>query len=210
VYTSLRARGRSFAQSAAKAYEDSMETVRNETDEQIYSRYTAEHDEDDFRILLERHKDILILFLMSFVHNIDDAEELMIDTYAEAAASTRFLGKSSFKTWLFSIGKNKALMFLRKRRITLEEQTERTGGIAAPPELDLLREERNRQLFEALGTLKEEYRQILILLYFEEMSCEDAQRIMGKSRKQIYNLADRGRKALKEELERKGFDYAQY
>lgn len=59
-------------------------------------------------------------------------------------------------------------------------------------------------------SLKAEYRQILILLYFEDMSYEEIERIMGKNRKQIYNLAERGRRALREELERKGFDDTKY
>ena len=181
-----------------------------ESDELIYSRYLAEHNDDDFRILLERHKESLMLFLYSFVHNMEDAEELMLDAYAEAAAGANYFGKSSFKTWLFSIGKNMALMRLRKQRFTAGDSVEKTEETTDPPELNILREERNRQLYEALRQLKEEYRQILILLYFEDMSHEEAGRIMGKSRKQIYNLAERGRAALREQLERMGFDYAQY
>ena len=181
-----------------------------ESDELIYSRFLAEHNEEDFRVLLERHKENLMLFLYSFVHNMEDAEELMLDAYAEAAAGANYSGKSTFKTWLFSIGKNMALMRLRKQRFTAGDSVEKTEETTAPPELNILREERNRQLYEALRQLKEEYRQILILLYFEDMSHEEAGRIMGKSRKQIYNLAERGRAALREQLERMGFDYAQY
>ena len=181
-----------------------------ESDELIYGRYLAERNEEDFRILLERHRESLMLFLYSFVHNMEDAEELMLDAYAEAAAGADYSGKSTFRTWLFSIGKNMALMRLRKQRFTAEVPFEQTDAVAAPPELDILREERNRQLYGALSRLREEYRQILILLYFEDMSHEEAGRIMEKNRKQVYNLAERGRAALREQLERMGFDDAQY
>ena len=181
-----------------------------ESDELIYRRYLAEHNDDDFRVLVERYKESLMLFLFSFVHNMEDAEELMLDAYAEAAAGAGYSGRSSFKTWLFSIGKKMALMRLRKQRFTAEKPFEQTDEIAAPPELNILREERNRQLYKALSQLKQEYRQILILLYFEEMSHEEVGRIMGKNRKQIYNLAVRGRAALREQLERMRFDDAQY
>ena len=88
-----------------------------ETDEVLYSRFLAERSEDDFRILLERHKESMILFLNGYVHNMEDAEELMLDAYAQVAAGTKaFLGRSSFKTWLFSIGKKMALMHLRKEK----------------------------------------------------------------------------------------------
>ena len=181
-----------------------------ESDERIYSRYLAEHNEDDLRILLERHKESLMLFLHSFVRNMADAEELMLDAYAEAAAGADYSGKSSFKTWLFSIGKNLALTYLRKQRFTAGESIAQTDVIAAPPELNILREERNRQLYEALSHLREDYRQILILLYFEDMSHEEAGRVMGKTKRQTYHLAERGRAALKEQLERMGFENAQY
>jgi len=51
---------------------------------------------------------------------------------------------------------------------------------------------------------------VLYLIYFEEMSTEDASQVMGKTRKQIYNLTERGKKALRAELERTGFDYARH
>ena len=183
-----------------------------ESDELIYSRFLAEGNEEDFRVLLERHKESLMLFLYSIVHNMEDAEELMLDAYAEAAAGADYSGKSSFKTWLFSIGKNMAMMRLRSRRtITdIDELADVSELTADPPELDILKEERNQQLFDALRELKAEYRQVLILLYFEEMSHEEAGKVMGKTKRQTYHLAERGRSALRERLERMGFDYAQY
>ena len=42
------------------------------------------------------------------------------------------------------------------------------------------------------------------------MDADEAAHVMGKTKKQIYNLTERGRKALKEALERMDFDYAKY
>lgn len=182
-----------------------------ETDELVYNRYLTSHNENDIRILLERHKDSLVLFLMGFVHDIDDAEELMLDAFAEVAASRKFSGKSSFKTWLFSIGKNKALMSLRKKRFIFVSEDELPESASEDrPETDILKNERDRQLYKALDGLNKEYRQILLLLFFEEMTPEEAGRVMGKNRKQIYNLAERGKKALKEELEKMGYENVNY
>lgn len=184
-----------------------------ESDELIYSRFLAEEKEDDFRILLERHKESLTLFLYSIVHNMEDAEEIMLDTYAEAAAGkTAFSGRSSFKTWLFSIGKKMALAHLQKAKHLLETQelSHETDAAAPAPELQILLDEQNRQLYLALSKLNGDYRQVLTLLYFEEMSNEEICAVLGKHKKQLYNLTERARKALKEELERMEFDYAQY
>ena len=50
--------------------------------------------------------------------------------------------------------------------------------------------------------------QILTLIYFEGMSHEEAARVMGKTKRQTYHLAERGRAALRERLERMGWDDA--
>ena len=182
-----------------------------ESDEIIYDRFLEERKEEDFRILLERHKDRLVLFLNGYVHNLADAEELMLDAFAEVALGRSiFAGRSSFRTWLYSIGKKLALSHLRKtgRRMEVgEEAAEGVEGTVLAPDVTLLQEEGKKELYQALESLNSEYRQVLMLLYFEEMSHEEVARVMRKSMKQIYNLTERGKKALREVLERMGFDH---
>ena len=183
----------------------------NETDEAIYRRFLQYRSEEDMRLLFDRYRESLILFLIGYVRNADDAEELMMDAFAVAASGTAsFSGRSSFKTWLFSIARNQAGTFLRKQRRSFAAMTETRTETGNPPELTLLRQEENRQLYRALETLPEDYRHVLYLLYFERMSREEACAVMRKTKKQIYNLAERGRKALREALERMEFDDAQY
>ena len=145
----------------------------------------------------------------------------MMDAFAVAASGTSsFSGRSSFKTWLFGIARNQAKMFLRKKKgffFSLDEVDEdrfleavTVGTDPVVPELDILRQEQNKELYRALDMLPSGYRQVLYLIYFEDMDADEAALVMGKSRKQVYNLTQRGRKALKDILERKGFDYAKY
>lgn len=61
-------------------------------------------------------------------------------------------------------------------------------------------EDRKRRLSEALEQIKDEYRIAIHLVYLEEMSYDDAGKIMGRSRKQIENLVYRGKKALRDIL----------
>ena len=187
-----------------------LDRFMQETDEQVYNRYLNQRDEKDIHILFERYKESLILFINSLVHNIDDAEELMIDTFAQIVAGpTLFSERSSFKTWLFSVGRNLTLM--RLRRLSREFAIDDEDMIASEDlEFDILKNERNRQLYSALEKLKPQYREILILIYFENMTHEEAGRVMHKNRKQIYNLVQRGQKALKEQLERMGFNNEGY
>ena len=105
-----------------------------------------------------------------------------------------------------------ALAHLRKaKRLPDTRELLQDSDVFVPsPELDILRDERYRQLYQALSELNDDYRQVLTLQYFEEMTIEELCAVLGKNKKQVYNLTERARKALKEELERMGFDHAQY
>ena len=180
--------------------------MERESDELLYDRYLKKRGEEDLRVLFSRHGKKLTLFLFGFVGDMRDAEELMLDAFAAAAAGkTPFFGKSSFKTWLYAIARHKALMFLRKKKVRTVPADELP--LAGDPEADaaLLAAERNAGLYRAMERLSADYRQVLFLLYFEEMSYEEIGRVTFKSRKQLYHLAERAKAALKKELEQAGF-----
>ncbi len=88
--------------------------------ENSYRRFLVGDKEGLYEIICE-YREPLILYLNSIVQNIHIAEELAEDTFFELAArKPDFSGKSSFKTWLYSIGFNIAAKQFRKRaNITL-------------------------------------------------------------------------------------------
>ena len=189
------------------------------SDEELYGRFLKTGDPDGIEQLLERHREGLSLFIYGIVGNMEDAEDLMLDTFAVVVSRrSAFRGMSSFKTWLFGIGRNQALMFIRKNRIRTVPLYEETTVPDTPvsdlisadtPDLVMLREERYQQLYLALRQINPDYRQVLYLLYFEEMPHDRIAKVMKKNRHQIYKLANRGRDALRKQLEKMGFDSTQ-
>lgn len=178
------------------------------SDESLYYEY-LDGDDEALGQLLDRHEASLTLFIYSFVKNMDDAEELTLDTFARIVASDRkFQGRSSFKTWLFAIGRNQALQHLRKHRFPLQFSESPEDGVdEKTPDLPLLQEEKNRQLYLAMEKLNDDYRRVLILKYFQGMACGEMAKILHKSEKQVSDLLYRGKQALKRELENGGFEY---
>jgi RNA polymerase sigma-70 factor (ECF subfamily) len=61
-------------------------------------------------------------------------------------------------------------------------------------------QEQQRLVHEALAKLPQEMSAVLHLIYFEELSYEDAAKVMKKSRKQVDNLIYRGKKELRQIL----------
>ena len=150
-----------------------------------------------------------MLYINSFVKNIGVAEDLMEDTFAKLLfKKSKFKGQSSFKTYLYSIGRNIAFDYLRKNRKHITEYLENTN-IADEKELESLfiKSEYRKNVHKCLNNINEEYREVLHLIYFEDLTYNQIEKIMRKNNKQIKNLAYRARLALKNELEKEGFVY---
>ena len=174
-----------------------------------YSRFLA-GDREGLRDIICEYREGLILYLNSFVQNIHTAEDLAEDTFTELAIKKpKFSRKSSFKTWLYAIGRNISTKYLRKHTklnvVPLESQE--YFADEENIERDYLKSEQKQIVHQALRNLKLDYRQVLYLTFFEGFSNEEAAIIMKKSRKQIENLLYSAKASLKTYLERSGFEY---
>ena len=174
-------------------------------------RRVLEGDDDGIVQIIKDHKDGLMLYLNSFVQNIHLAEDLTEDTFVKLIARRpRFYGKSTFKTWLYAIARNVALDFQRKsaKLPTVSADEDMTLIV---DEADMARQylqtERKLQVHKALKQLNREYRQVLVLIFFEDFQNNQVASIMGKSKKQVENLVYRAKLSLKSELEKEGFVY---
>ena len=172
--------------------------------ESSYRRF-LNGDDRAFQEIIELHKDNLIFFINRYVRNIAVAEELAEDVFAELLIhKRRYNFKTSLKTYIFTIGRNKAVSYVRKcvrhpecAYEYIENESDRRNL-----EDEFIQKERERELHKALDKLNEDYRTVLHLIYFEEMSYANAAKVMKKNTKQIENLVYRARNTLKKELEK--------
>ena len=183
----------------------------NDNGEELYRRF-LDGDEKAFEELIGLYRESLTLYINDFVKDMYEAEELMIDVFARLDEERGFKGKSSLKTYLFAMARHLALRHVKKRgrkaQIPIEELVNKLcGGGDSSPEADYLRGERREQLRGAIQQLKPEYGEVLRLLYFENMSYEEAAGIMNKTVKQIDNLTYNAKISLKAMLEGGGFIY---
>lgn len=177
------------------------------------SSYRRFLDGDDKGIaeLVGDYKDGLILYLNTYVHNIFIAEELAEDTFFRLITKKpKYSGKSSFKSWLYAIGRNVAVDFIRHHSKLLHapmEDMERYLSDEESLERAYLKEERKIIVHKALSELTTDYRTILWLVFFEGFSNQEAAAALKKSDRQIKNLLYRAKQALKSKLEKEGFMY---
>jgi RNA polymerase sigma-70 factor (ECF subfamily) len=144
------------------------------------------------------------------VQNIHTAEDLTEDVFFELMKKRpRFSGKSTFKTWLYAIGRNLTAKYIRSHSMLQVVPLESQEYLADEEKIEcsLIHNEQKRIVHLALHSLKPEYRQVLYLNYFEGFSNMETAQIMHKSDKQIRDLIYHAKKALKAELEGRGFAY---
>jgi len=176
-----------------------------------YRRFRDNGDESGLVEIIRDYKDGLILYLTSIVGNIRTAEEIAEDTFVLLGTKKpKDKGNGSFRTWLYTIGRNLAIDYIRKyhrhSEIPIDESPELVSEEEAV-ETQYLRKEQQIILHRSMRKLPPDYQQVLWLTYFEEMSSREAADIMGKSVRSIESLLYRARKSLRSQLETEGFEY---
>ncbi|MBE6671618.1 MAG: RNA polymerase sigma factor [Ruminococcaceae bacterium] len=175
-----------------------------------YRRF-LEGDDSSFVEIIRDYKDGLILYLNGITCNIHTAEEAAEETfYKLVVKKPKYTPKASFKTWLYTIGRNTALDYMRKNSKKNDVSLYECSSFLKD-EVDLersyIKEERKIILHRALNKLKTEHRQVLWLLYFENFTSKECAGIMAKSAHSIEAIAYRAKMALKKQLESEDFVY---
>ena len=175
-----------------------------------YRRF-LDGDDNGITEIVENYKDGLILYLNVYVNNIFVAEELTEDTFFRLIIKKpKYSGKSTFKSWLYAIGRNVAVDYIRHNSKILNVSIDDVENYLIEEqnlEQSYIKEENLLIVNKALNELIPEYRNVLWLTYFEEFSNKETAIILKKTERQIKNLLYRARKALKSKLEKEGFEY---
>ncbi len=174
-----------------------------------YTRY-LNGDDSAVGELVREYSDGLVLYIFSYVRDLNTAEELCNEAFIKLVTKKpQFKRKSSFRTFLYSIGRNTALDYLRKHsrrcEVPLEDIPDIAGG--DNPELAYIVSEQNETLRRAVLRLKPEYSQALWLTYFENLSASAVSEVMRRSVRSVESLLYRAKPALRKELEKEGFEY---
>ena len=177
------------------------------------SSYRRFLDGDDAGIveIVRDYKDGLILYLNGYVGNIFIAEELAEDTFFRLITKKpRYWGKSTFRSWLYAIGRNVAVDYIRhnsKMIHTPIEDMENYLSEEQSLEQSYIKEERKIMVHKALSELATDYKAVLWLVFFEGFSNKEAAVALKKNDRQMKNLLYRAKQSLKSKLEKEGFDY---
>ena len=187
---------------------DGREDETLDNGESSYHRF-LKGDTDGLTELVDAYYDSLVLYLDTILHNIQDAEDCAEETIIVLTTKKPvFRGSSSFKTWLFSIGRNLARKRLKSERFTVSVPTNDLDGVMLSEQDvagDYLVDEEKKILYKCLQNLKPLYREIVWLKFFEEMPMKDIAKTTGKTVYSVKHMASRALDALRMEMRKKGY-----
>ena len=167
-------------------------------------RIYLEGDDEGMRRLIDEYYDSLALYLNTITGNMTCAEDATEKVFVRLAVNKpRFEGRSSFKTWLYAIGKNAARDYMRS--LAVRGAGEKRAGMYASTEDVYIDAEEKRALYRAMEQLKPDLRQVIWLCYFEEMSYEETAQIIGKSKSAVCYMLTRAKEKLRVIMEKEGY-----
>lgn len=158
--------------------------------------------------LIKAFSDCLVRYAYSLVRDVVIAEEVMEDCFAALyMKAPKLQSDEHLKRYLYRIAHNKCMDILRRRStcVFLEDVENVLGS--ADPQADVLRRHRDRTVYLCMQQLPRQYREVLVLTYFDGFGTEDICRVLGLHKKQVYNLSARAKIALKELLEKEGITH---
>jgi len=177
----------------------------------------AKHgDHCAFEMLVYRHRPKMLRTAMRFTRNTADTEDVVQVGFQKAFMHLQtFEGHSSFSTWLTSIVRNEACMFLRKRGSKVEtplvQPNAETGAALSRDFVDsspnaecrCLQQEQKEILSAAINELKPGIRRAVELRIIGELSTAEVAGIMGLSVPAVKSRVVRGRRQLETLVKRR-------
>ena len=171
----------------------------------------TEGDRNQYRILVERYQQMIFRTCMGFLHNRDDADDLVQDIFIQAyQALPEFRQQSSFSTWLYKIAVNASLNKVRKNsKSFLARYLDRFSGsdngdnpmanVADNdnPEDILIRNEHRAWVEKALDSLPPNQRIAIVLSKYDDLPQKEIAEIMDTTEGAVEALIQRAKANLR-------------
>jgi RNA polymerase sigma-70 factor (ECF subfamily) len=166
------------------------------TDKESVERCRDGHPED-FGLLVDRYQKPLFSFLAWRVGNVPLAQEAAQESFVRAFLSLKKLRKpESFYSWLLGIAERVAKEQFRWERHHQQDREVAEGAMASTDDHN-----ENYPVEEAIAALPESHRQVILLRYYEGLSCQEVANRLKMPLGSVTKTLSRAYGLLRQDLE---------
>lgn len=159
-------------------------------------------DEAAFDRLYGKHQDYVYNICLGILGNPDDARDCAQESFLRVYRKVGdFRADAAFSTWLYRVTVNVCVGHLRKKPKTVpasleDENVREIATDELPMWTGLEREIDERVVREVVAELPEDYRKVLVLRYFQDLSYEEMVGVLGYNLGQLKVKLHRARRAF--------------
>ncbi|MDF1509110.1 sigma-70 family RNA polymerase sigma factor [Robertmurraya sp. DFI.2.37] len=149
--------------------------------------------------------DEIFRYLLQRTRKRELAQDLTQDTFLKAFNGlTSFKGKSSIKTWLYTIAHNTFINWYRREtkysNYSLEETYSLEQKIYENPEHVIEKKAEQAEMMKAIQFLKEDFQAVLILRQYQELTYEEIAEVLGWKLSKVKTNLHRAKLELRKQL----------
>lgn len=182
-----------------------------EQDEDLIQR-ALQGEQKAYQILFEEYKQAIFHIVFKIVHSSEEAEDLVQETFIKAFSSLKTYNPSyRFSTWLYKIAANASIDHIRKKRInafSLDRPVKTEDGeveievadTSYNPERDLTDKQNQISIVDAIASLPEKYKQVIVMRHQQDQSYEEIARALRVPVGTVKARIFRARELLKRKL----------
>ncbi|EHK2306014.1 sigma-70 family RNA polymerase sigma factor [Clostridium perfringens] len=170
---------------------------KNELNEIRLIKESMKGNKESFGILIKKNKEYLYKMAFLYVKDEQDALEVIHETIYRAFLNIEKLKKAKFfNTWITRILINVSIDFLKKKGKN-EMLDESTPIIKEKCEIST---EEKLDLYNAIDLLNDNYKTVIIMMYFNDMKIKDISKVMEIPENTVKTYLRRAKQALGEVL----------
>jgi RNA polymerase sigma-70 factor (ECF subfamily) len=181
---------------------------RTASDEDLMRRVQRRRDEEAFSVLFARYRAPITSYLYRLVGNRAEAESLAQETFLRILQKAdRYQYPKRFSTWFYTIARNLATDFLKKKRAVVPDDFHGLSEATLAPyvseaEVVAVHEEDLRRLAEAIQGLPLPYREVVVLRALQGLSYREIAEIVGCPESTARSRMDYGLESLRRQCRR--------